>query len=51
MRERKIKAASQSNREMVRKSYDNLSSQFSIIYLPHKVSYLGGSLDQIVLLN
>ena len=51
MRERKIKGASQSNREMVKKSYDTLSYQFLIIYLPHTVSYLGGLLDQIVLLN
>ena len=51
MRERKIKGASQSNRETVRKSYDTLSCQFSIIYLPHTASYLAGLLDQIVLLN
>ena len=51
MRERNIKGANQSNREMVRKSYDTLSCQFSIIYLPHTVSYLGGLLGQIVLLN
>ena len=51
MRERKIKGASQSNGEMVRKSYDTLSCQFSLIYLPHTASYLGGLLDQIVLLN
>ena len=51
MRERKIEGASQSNREMVKKSYDTLSSQFLIIYLPHTVSDLGGSLDQMVLLN
>ena len=51
MRERKIEGASQSNREMVKKSYDTLSCQLSIIYLPHTVRYLGGLLDQIVLLN